>query len=220
MSHEHLPNQCTVPACEENPTSMRLRKVLRFTTWSNVAYGAAQVAVGWNTGSSAALSDGIHNMVEVIGHGKHTKTHVEEQKAVDHEHGEIAKKVSTQRKMAAAAIAAGALFAGYQAADHFINREQEPLNKAALLIELGGLGLNYGLKKAVEKNYDGSMASKDSLAHNKADTTISAVAVASILVNPLIPGADAIGGAYGAYKSYRVAKGIWTDTEHHHSHDE
>lgn len=218
MSHEHQPNQCTVPACAENHTSRSLRKVLRFTTWSNVTYGILQVIVGSTTDSSSAFSDGVHNMVEVVGHGKHTRTHLEEQKLVDvTETTEFDKKVSTQRKMAAAAIAAGALFAGYQAADHFINREQEPLNTAALAVELGGLGLNYGLKRAVAKNNDGSLAAKDSLAHNKADARISGVAVAAIIMNPIIPGADAVGGAYGAYKSFRVSKSIWTDS-HDHNH--
>lgn len=220
MSHEHaVSNECTEPACPENPISRRLRRVLRFTTWSNVTLGLVQIGVGLQTGSSAALSDGIHNSVEVFGHSKHTKTHVEEQHAIELEDKQQAiRKIALQRKLAAVGIAAAASFAGYQAVDHFVHREQEPLNAAALAVEVAGLGLNYGLKRAVAKNNDGSMAAKDSLAHNTADTRISAVAVASIVLNPIIPGADAVGGMYGAYKSFRLASGIWTDS-HAHNHD-
>ena len=166
MSHNHLPNQCVEPACPENPVSRRLRRILRFTTWSNVTLGLVQIGVGLQTGSSAALSDGIHNSVEVFGHSKHTKTHVEEQHVAETNEVERgARKIALQRKLAAIGIAAAASFAGYQAVDHFVHREEANLNTAALAVEVAGLGLNYGLKRAVAKNNDGSMAAKDSLAH-------------------------------------------------------
>jgi divalent metal cation (Fe/Co/Zn/Cd) transporter len=220
LSHEHQPNLCVVPGCEENPKARRLRKVLRITTASNVAYGVLQIATGMLTGSSAALSDGVHNAVDVFSHGAHTATHVKEQDLAD-EHSELnERKVQRRRKLAALAITAGALIAGGQAVDHFVNRESEPLNQIALYVELGGLALNGALAGAVWLNNDKSRAAVDSFKHDAADTAISVVAVTSIYANQFIAGADAVGGMVGAAASLWVAKEVWQDKHsHEHEHD-
>lgn len=209
MSHEHQPNLCVVPGCEENPKARSLRKVLRITTASNVAYGVLQIATGVITGSSAALSDGVHNAVDVFSHGAHTATHVKEQDLADDYSDLNERKVQRRRKAAAIAIAARALLAGGQAVDHYVNREAEPLNEIALYVELGGLAMNGALAGAVWLNNDKSRAAVDSLKHDIADTAISVVAVTSIALNPLLPGADAVGGMVGAAASLWVAKEVW-----------
>lgn len=215
MPHEHLLNHCTVPGCHENPTSRSLRKVLKVATAANIVWGGVSIAVGAASGSSAAFADGIHSASDGFSHAMHTGTHkAEEQHAYD-ESDQNNRRIKLRRYLAAGAITVGALVAGYNAYDDFANPMQTELNTPALAVELGATAMNGALLILVRKRNDGSLAFADSLRHHKIDTTVSALAASSIILNPVIPGADSIGGFIAAGASGFLAYKIATDAHHH-----
>lgn len=213
MSHEHELNRCVVAGCAENPTSRSLRSVLSFATIANIGYGAFSVLAGIASGSSAVFADGIHSVSDGYSHAMHTATHKAEQTYSVVETEQSAHAIQLKRRLAAVAIAAGAIASGYQAIDHFVHRDQAELNYPALAVELGALALNGSLLFLVSRRDDGSVAYVDSLRHHRVDTVVSSIATTSILLNPLIIGADSVGGAVAAGASGWLAYKTATNQE-------
>jgi|GEM_PF-4394459 len=213
MSHEHELNQCAAPGCAENPISRSLRSVLSFATIANIGYGAFSVVAGIASGSSAVFADGVHSVSDGYSHAMHAATHKAEQafSVVETEHA--SRNIQLKRRLAAAAIAAGALASGYQAVDHFVHREQAELNYPALAVELGAVALNGSLLFLVSHRNDGSVAFVDSRRHHRVDTVVSGIAAASILLNPNVTGADSVGGVIAAGASGWLAYKTATNQE-------
>ena len=215
MTHEHVINQCASPGCHENPTSRSLRKVLKTATVANIAWGSVSIAVGALSGSSAAFADGIHSASDGFSHAMHTSTHKAEEAHSHDETINTKKRIKTRRYLAATAIGIGALVAGVEAYDHYINREAAELNHPALVVELGAVAVNGSLLTMVKRRNDGSVAYADSVRHHAVDTAVSSVAATSILLNPVITGADSFGGFVAAGASAVLAYRIATDTHKH-----
>lgn len=110
-----------------NASGKSPRPVMRVATWLNVGYGLFEVYIGGSSGSSAALANGVHNFADGVSHAAHTATHIEEYKEAV-----ISHKVQAKRRLAAAAIAAGAVLTGVNAAVAMNDPVESSLNTQAL----------------------------------------------------------------------------------------
>lgn len=174
---------------------------MRTATWLNIGYGIVETIVGGSTGSSAALANGVHNFSDGISHAMHTATHKKETAE-----SYIEAKVQNRRRWAAGAIAVGALITGVNAVVSLQDiHESEALNTHALAVELGAVAINTGLIVAIKRRNDGTLAYGDALRHHRVDRNIAVVTASSILVTPLLPIADGIGGLVATGASLALA---------------
>lgn len=218
MTHEHLPNACIEPGCQENPVSRRLRKVLRVATAANFAYGIFGVAAGIQTGSSALLADSFHTAVDTTAQGSHTSTHRAEEASLSDHHHDIDKKVRLKRTIGGALIGLGATVIFFEAGHELLNEDEAELNIPALIVAAGAVAVNGSIFVAVNKNNDGSMAWRDSVRHNKTDTITSALIMGGIGVSaiPALWWTDAAAGMAAAGMTGMVSYRIITDSHKHH----
>ena len=183
--------------------SSRLRKVLKRATYVNATFGVGGLAVGVGADSSAVFADGMHNTADTFSHAMHTSTHKAEdnnaqQSNANNEGRPKYKNVGMRRRLAACAIAAGALIAGYEASQSVEAAQDGVLNKTALGFELATLAMNaYFLRKVITLD-DGSHAAIDARNHHFTDTVVSSVATAGIIANPATGWSDGVAGYFAA----------------------
>ena len=185
------------------------RPVMRTATWLNVGYGLLEAYIGGVSGSSAALANGVHNAADGVSHAMHTATHIEE-----HSDTPKAHKIQNRRKIAAGAIAVGALLTGGNAVHSIFYHEQEPLNVQALAAELGAVVINAGLIIAIRRRNDGTIAYSDALRHHAVDGAIATGTAASIVINPYLPYADGLGGLGATIASGYLVYSLWRNDSH------
>lgn len=200
---------------DSHPNSRRLRKILSTATFMNFTYGAFGAVIGYSSGSSALLADGLHSASDGASHAAHTGTHKAELSSDSKE--DQAAKIKTKRRIAAGLIGAGALFSGYNAVMDLTDQSTEhELNKVALGVELGALIMNSGLFVAVSKNNDKSLAWKDAKRHHGTDALISSVALAGIACHPVLNWSDGTAGLIASsatgYLSYMIYKDSGKET--------
>ncbi len=185
------------------------RPIMRAATWLNVTYGLFEAYIGGSTGSSAALANGVHNAADGVSHAMHTSTHIAE-----HSENHQLHTVQLRRKIAAGAIAAGALLTGANAVDTLIHHEQQTLNVQAVAVELGAVAMNGGLILAIRRRNDGTLAYSDALRHHKIDGAIATGTTMAILFNQYFEYADGIGGLGATAASMYLACKTFKNNEH------
>ncbi|HPR10580.1 MAG TPA: hypothetical protein PLJ04_03290 [Candidatus Saccharibacteria bacterium] len=188
------------------------RPIMRIATGLNFSYGIVEATVGLMSGSSAAFANGWHNFLDSISHGAHTSTH---KKELSDEY--VHKKVMRRRRLAATAIAAGAIMTGANAARSIANPEEAPLNVKALSAELGAVAINAGLIYSIKRRRDDTLAYKDAERHFFVDGSMATVTSFAIAVTPYFHYADGIGGMIATSASGWLAyKTYLDDGEHAH----
>ena len=185
------------------------RPVMRAATWLNVGYGMFEAYIGGSSGSSAALANGVHNFADGVSHAMHTSTHIAE-----HSETHQPQAVQKRRKIAAGAIAAGALLTGANAINTLVHHEHQALNMQAVAVELGAVAMNGGLILAIRRRNDGTIAYSDALRHHKIDGAIATGTTLSILMNPYFEYSDGIGGLGATAASFYLAYKTFKNDEH------
>lgn len=201
MEHDHTLKSCEVPACNENPTSQSLGRVLRWSVAVNGLNAIIGLCVALATRNTAVIGDVVHTSSDIGAHIGHVKTLGAENDNLLQKTDGSRRKVKYIRTATAGLILAGATYSGSQAVDSFQNRDSnKSVDYLALVTELGAAASYGGLFLATNRRNDGSMAFKDSRRHNLTDFGISVIAAGSIALN-----AEYVGATYATIMSGVIA---------------